>query len=319
MKKPITPALVALTFVLAAIFSFQSPAFSSDNTNVTEVPLLDWPIEIVSEGHGFTEGAAIGPGGSVYFSDLDNGYILKFDPGSGETSVWNEKSNFSNGLFIVDHWMYACEATGRCVVRYDLNKGPNSRKVIVDRFDGKKLGSPNDLAVFGNQLAFSSFFWKKKLPEDDNERQIFENRSYVANLDSDEVLAVPHKFQTPNGVLYDPKNEYLYLGEMKNSEIYRTKVTKGKLGPVELFFDLKTINKGKPDGMSVDPDGRLYVALFGMSDQLLILSPDAKPIGVLPTGHRTSNCTVTADGKTIYITADLKLKRVQIPPLGRNL
>jgi gluconolactonase len=274
------------------------------------VPVLDWPIEVVSEGHGFTEGPAIAADGWVYFSDLDHGRILRFDPDTHTTTTWNDDSRKSNGLLIVGDTLYACEAAGRAVTRYDLTRGPSSRRVLADRFEGQRFGSPNDIAVVGDQLVFSSFYWKGVLDPANSAREIQDNRCYILSLADHSITALPHAFQTPNGVVYDPSRQRLYLGEMQGNRIYVARADKDGIGPAELFFDLASIGKGRPDGMAVDHAGRLYVALYGMSDQLLILSPDAVPIGVLPSGPKTSNCTLTADGRILYLTADHKLKRV---------
>jgi outer membrane protein assembly factor BamB len=53
---------------------------------------LDWPIEIVSEGHGFTEGPVVDEEGKIFFTDMDNGYILHFDPSTSTTDIWHNKS-----------------------------------------------------------------------------------------------------------------------------------------------------------------------------------------------------------------------------------
>ncbi|MBK1879183.1 SMP-30/gluconolactonase/LRE family protein [Pelagicoccus mobilis] len=310
MSHRIQIAAVALIQAFSSILEAQPESSNPQK----EIPILDWPIESVSTGHGFTEGAAIGPDGSVYFSDLENGQILKFDPDSNKTQIWTDKSHFSNGLLISGNTLYACEAAGRSVVSYDLQTGPSSRQILADKFEQKRFGSPNDLALVGDQIVFSSFYWDWILPPDDNAREIHENRSYTLSLKEGTVSKLPQHFETPNGVVFDPIHNQLYLTEMKLSRIYRATVSNGEFGPTELFIDLQAIGKGKPDGMTVDQDGRLYVALYGQSNQLLLLSPDAKPIGVLPTGQLTSNCTITPDGKTLYITAEKTLKRVSLPP-----
>jgi len=96
------------------------------HNSLAQVPELDWPIEIVSEGHGFTEGPVLAPDGKIFFTDMDNDLILTFDPTSGTTKVWQEKSRKANGLFFHDDFLYSCEATGRSVVRYNFSKGSDS-------------------------------------------------------------------------------------------------------------------------------------------------------------------------------------------------
>ena len=129
----------------------------SGGTGFSQIPELDWPIEIVSREHGFTEGPALASDGQIYFSDMDNELILRFNPATGNTTVWQEESRESNGLCIHKNYLYACEAGGRSVVRYDLSKGPGSREVLVNLFQGDTLVSPNDLTIIGNKLFFSDF------------------------------------------------------------------------------------------------------------------------------------------------------------------
>lgn len=45
-----------------------------------QIPELDWPLEIVSEGHGFTEGASLAPDGRIFFSDMDKLYKASLLP-----------------------------------------------------------------------------------------------------------------------------------------------------------------------------------------------------------------------------------------------
>lgn len=123
-----------------------------------EVPELKWPIEVLSGGHGFTEGASVAPDGKIYFSDMDNQKILRFDPDNGKTEVWQDNSGKSNGLYIRNNHLYACEAVGRSIVRYDLSSGPGSREVLVSAYNGDSLGCPNDLTIIENYLYFSEFW-----------------------------------------------------------------------------------------------------------------------------------------------------------------
>ena len=73
-----------------------------------QVQKLDWPLDVVSDGHGFTEGASLGPDGRIYFSDMDKQKINRYDPGSATTTVWQEESGKTNGLFILGNKLYGC-------------------------------------------------------------------------------------------------------------------------------------------------------------------------------------------------------------------
>src|SRR5690348_13279414 len=102
---------------------------------------------------GLTEGPAVAPDGSVYFSDIpvgdDRGMILRFDPKTRNTTVFTDDSHKSNGLkFDAAGFLVACEGAdggGRSVARWDIKA--RQRKLLTDRFMGKRYNSPNDLAI----------------------------------------------------------------------------------------------------------------------------------------------------------------------------
>jgi gluconolactonase len=301
MKKLFSLLLFALLFLAI------TPA-------IAQIEELNWPVEVVSEGHGFTEGASLAPDGSIYFSDMDKQNILRFDPLTGQTSVWQAKSGKTNGLYIMDGMLYGCEAAGRSIVRYDLEKGPASRKVLSSMYKGDSLGCPNDLTVIGKNLYFSEFWIESFHKETGATRQIFENRVYALNIKSMKLDSLDFDFDTPNGVASSPDGSHLFVGDISANRLYRSKVIKGKAGPMELFLDLDDLNLLGPDGMTIGADGRIFLALF-RSDGLLVLEPDGSPIGFLATGPLTSNCIFAADDKTLYFTSERMLKRVVIPDL----
>jgi gluconolactonase len=279
---------------------------------VAQVQELDWPMEVVSEGHGFTEGASLGPDGTIYFSDMDNQKINKYDPKTERTTVWQEKSGKTNGLFILDQHLYGCEAGGRAVVEYDLNEGPGSRKVLASTFQKDKFGCPNDITVTGDMLYFSEFWIPSFHKETGEEREIFRNRVYAYSFKKKSLDSLDFNFEIPNGVASSPDGKLLFIGDHQANKLYRARLKKGKAGALEVFVDLDKLGLKGPDGMTIHKDGRIFLALY-RSDKLLVLNPDGSPIGYLATGSLSSNCIFAADGKTLYITADRKLKRVIIP------
>jgi len=298
---------------LIILFIFTLPGIQAQ-VPVTQVrvPELDWPIEIVSEGHGFTEGAAMSLCGRIFFSDMENLKILHYNPESDSTEVWQEESGRSNGLYILKNLMYACEATGRSVVQYDLFKGPGSRKVLVSAFLEDSLGCPNDITRIGDHLYFSEFWIDGFHQNTGSTREIFKNRVYSYSLADEKVDSLAFSFGTPNGVASSPDGKQLYVGYYSANKLYRADVSNGKVCPFELFFNLEEVDLQGPDGMAVAEDGRIFLALYG-SDLLLVINPDGIPAGILPTGPLSSNCAFAADGETLYITADRKLKRVIVP------
>lgn len=277
-----------------------------------QVPELNWPVEVVSSGHGFTEGAALAPDGTVFFSDMDHDQILRFDPVPGRTEVWQPESGKTNGLFILEGKLYGCEAAGRSLVQYDLEAGPSSRKVLAATYQGDSLGCPNDLTIIGNKLYFSEFWIDGFQQWSGAEREIFENRVYVLSLDGQRLDTLEFDFETPNGVASSPDRSTLFVADYEADKLYKSLVINDRAGPPELLCDLEKLGLHGPDGMAIAPDGRIFLALYG-SDKLLVLAPDGSAVGTLSTGPLTSNCIFASDGRTLYITADQKLKKVIVP------
>jgi len=277
-----------------------------------QVPELDWPLEIVSEGHGFTEGASLAPDGAIFFSDMDNQKIMSYDPVSGKTEVWQEESGKTNGLYIGNNTLYGCEAVGRAVVQYDLAAGPGSRKILVRDYQGKRLGCPNDITLIGDMLYFSEFWIAGFHRETGEEREILKNRVYSYSVKTKKIDSLEFTFDTPNGIASSPNERYLFVADFQDNKLYRISLKKKQMGEMELIVDLDKLDLPGPDGMTIHKDGRIFLALY-RSDKLLVLTPDGSAIGTLHTGPLTSNCIFAADGKTLYITADKKLKRVIVP------
>ena len=102
---------------------------------------------------GLTEGPAVAPDGSIYFSDIpfgkDQGMILRFDPRAKTTTIFSHDSGKSNGLiFDADGYLLACEGAGyggRRISRWDVKNG--SRTTVADRYLGKRFNAPNDLCL----------------------------------------------------------------------------------------------------------------------------------------------------------------------------
>jgi len=266
---------------------------------ISQIPELNWPIAIISQDHGFTEGPVVAPDGQIFFSDMDQQLILQYNPASGTTGVWQSESRKSNGLFIHDNYLYACEAGGRSVVRYDLSIGPISREVLVSKFQEDTLISPNDLTIIGNILFFSDFGG---------------GRAYSLSLTDHSIDSIPFNYINPNGIVKSHDGKLLYVADFGADKLYRAELIDGQVGTMQLIIDLKPYELSSPDGLAVSKDGHIFLALY-RSDRLVVIAPDGTLIGYLPTGPLTSNCVIAENGELLYITADKKLKRVNIPHL----
>jgi len=102
---------------------------------------------------GLTEGPAVAPDGSIYFTDIpfgsDNGLIVRFDPKSKKSSTFTDNSGKANGLmFDAQGFLLACEGSdfgGRRVSRWNVKT--RARTTVADRYMGKRFNACNDLCL----------------------------------------------------------------------------------------------------------------------------------------------------------------------------
>lgn len=293
---------------------------------------------------GLTEGPAVAPDGSIYFSDIpvgaDKGKIMRFDPATGQTTVFAEDSYKSNGLaFDPAGNLIACEGSdegGRAVSKWDLKTG--KRTVVADRFQGKRFNAPNDLCL---DVQGRIYFTDPKYLGTEV-RELEHRAVYRINLDGS-VVEVTHDVEKPNGVALSTDMRMLYVADHNNgTDIIGSEEAKpGKMqivafplgpdglpnGPKKVLQDYGT--EAGCDGMCVDNAGHVYITLRSKKRLgLQVLNRDGAEIAFLPTamaadekGEPTglpSNVEfgIGDDRHTLYVTVDLSLYRIKVKPEG---
>ena len=284
----------------------------------------------------FTEGPACDVGGDVYFTDLVNNRILKLDATTGRYSTFREPSGRANGLlFDVQGRLLACEGNEFCpndgnrrVTRTDLNTG--RVEVLVDRWQGKRLNSPNDIAACSNGRLFFTdpCYFDRSTMELDHES--------IYRIDPDgtasRMLTQP-EIHRPNGIALSPDERTMYVVDScpvagGNRKIWSFDLADdGTLRNQRLVIDFAPGRGG--DGMCVDSHGTLYIAA-GVSRQrnpyetsdvppgVYVVRPNGEVLGRIPVFEDViTNCTWGgADLKTLYITAGKTLYRVRVDVPG---
>ena len=167
----------------------------------------------------FTEGPAAHADGSVFFSDIMNNRILRFDPSAKTFSVWRSPSHRANGLlFDPQGRLLACEGNemgsgedgGRRITRTDLVTGEVD--VLTDRFEGKRYNSPNDVAACSNGF----IFFTDPCYGDRATMELSHDSVYRIDPDSKVSLALTQpEIQRPNGIALSPDEKTLYLVDRK--------------------------------------------------------------------------------------------------------
>jgi gluconolactonase len=261
-------------------------------------------VEKVAGGFRFTEGPVWSPEGFLLFSDVPNSRIHRWTPGK-PVEVFREDKNFGNGNALdAQGRLYTCEHTARRVVRTD-KKG--KVEVLAEKFDGARLSSPNDVVVRRDGHVWFT-------------DPAFGSQMDVRELEFHGVFHIPPKgplelvaaMKTrPNGVTLAPKGHTLYVADSDARCVRAWDVDRqGKATNERVVI---SGIPGVPDGIRTDEKGNLYVA----ADELLVYSPEGKPLATIEIPEKASNCAFgDADYQTLYITAETSVYRVRLNVKG---
>ena len=287
----------------------------------------DAVIEKVADGFQFTEGPVWIHEGYLLFSDIPANTIYRWDP-SGEVTIFRRPSGYdgteapegafigSNGLTLDRQGrLTICEHGNRRVSRLEKD---GTLTVLADRYQGKRLNSPND-AVYRSDgsLYFTDPPYGLLKQDEDPAKELDFNGIY--RWQEGKPLQLLYKeMSRPNGIAFSPDERYLYVANSDpNRKIWmRFEVQPdGTLANPTVFYDVTSVTEpGLPDGMKVDVNGNLYCTGPG---GIWIFSPEGKHLGTIQPPEVPANCAWgDADGKTLYITARTSLYRVRLNIAG---
>jgi gluconolactonase len=264
---------------------------------------------------------------SLLFSDPNRNRIYRYTPdsgsGAGRLDVFREKSGYagadvaeygqpgSNGLTFDREGRLTFDQHGNhAVVRLEKT---GALTVLADRYEGKRLNSPNDLVVRSNGDVYFTDppFGLPRFGDDPRKELAF---SGVFGILKGRLTLLSTDFAGPNGIAFTPDEEFLYVAnwDEKKKVIFRYPVVAdGTLGKGTLFFDM-TAAPGEDalDGMKVDVKGNLYVSGPG---GLWILSPEGRHLGtIVAPKHPHNFAWGDADGRTLYLCARSSLYRIRL-------
>jgi gluconolactonase len=283
-------------------------------------------IEKIASGFQFVEGPVwFRPGGHLLFSDIPANVIMQWLPRVG-AKVFREhiyageyppgKLVGSNGLTV--------DAEGRIVMAEHGNRRVSriaqdgKLTVLADRYEGKRLNSPNDVVVKKNgDIYFTDPPFGLLNPGQGldnapkNQLRELDFNGVFRITPAGRIEAVAKDLSLPNGLAFSPDEKTLYVADSasKSWRIYDVKAD-GSLANGRVFFDAsKESGEGLPDGMKVDTAGNVWAAGPG---GIRVISPRAKLLGIIPFPETPANCAWgDADGKTLYVTAQTSLYRIK--------
>jgi len=278
--------------------------------------------EALATGFGFTEGPVWSPEGDLLFSDPNENTIYRWSR-DGQVSVFRTKSGYagvniseykqpgSNGLtFDPQGRLTVCQHGERRVIRIEPT---GAITVLADRYEGKRLNSPNDLVYRKDGTLYFTDppFGLPKFFDDPRKELPF---SGVYRVRNGQVTLVTKDLTGPNGIAFSPDERFLYVTnwDEKKKVVMRYPVSAdGSLGAGSVFFDMTgTPGEEALDGMKVDAEGHLFVSGPG---GVWILSAEGKHLGTLKFPELPANMAWgDADGRMLYLTARTSLYRLRL-------
>jgi len=262
----------------------------------------------------FTEGPAWIPAKKMLvFSDIPNSRIMQWKAGEG-ASLFRESEQSNGNILDLEGRLISCQHTGRNLVRIEAD---GSTTVLADKFDGKRLNSPNDVAVKPDgTLYFTDPPWGLTGPA-----EIPGHWVYRLDPTNGKVEPIVKDLAMPNGINFSPDESRIYIadtgGHTRHPDPAFHKLPAG-VHCYEVHKDgslgkkLFTIDEGS-DGMTVDTQGNLYTTHGGVN----IFNADGKLLERITVAEGPANVTFGGDDyKTLFITAKTSLYSIRMKNAG---
>jgi len=280
-------------------------------------------VERVATGFRWAEGPVyFAAGRYVLFSDIPNNRIMRFSEDDGHLSVYRQPSMNSNGNTIDrEGRLITCEHSGRRITRTELD---GSITIIADKYNGKKLNSPNDAVVasdgsiwFADPVYGIGGYYEGIKAEPEQEKK----NVYRVDPKSGDIKVVVDDFVEPNGITFSPDEKKLYVIDTgftdgpdnpSHIRVFDVDIGSGKVSNGKGFAEMP-----KPsitDGMRCDTAGRVWCSAgWGdpKEDGVRCYTPDGDLLGKIHIPETAANlCFGGQQRNRLYICGSTSLYAV---------
>lgn len=334
MKKNLITTTGFLVLMLATACTAQE--YPTTGSILRLSPELDQIIapgtlpEILAEGFEWSEGPLwLSEQEKVIFSDIPNNSIFEWSESEG-LKLYLKPSGYtdtiprggetgSNGLLLDGEGnLVLCQHGDRRMARMSapLDAPEASFETIAGAWKGMRFNSPND-AVFSSSgnLYVTDPAFGMELRYGDPRREMDFTGVFLVTPDGEVSLMLKH-LNAPNGIGLSPDEKKMYVansGGQPGPVWMEYDVTgDGSLQNERVFYDTSPAAdslRGGPDGLVVRNDGIIFATGPG---GVWVLTPGGEHLGIIRTGQATSNCTLDAKNRYLYITADMYLMRIRL-------
>ncbi|KAF1020540.1 MAG: Gluconolactonase [Paracidovorax wautersii] len=291
--------------------------------------LQDAQLERLCTGAIWSEGPVwLHEDDSVLWSDIPNNRMLRWSQADG-MSVWRNGVEFTNGhTRDLNGDLLHCSHGQRAIVRTPLRNGridaATADAVVVDRYLGKRLNSPNDIVVKRDGSIWFTDPPYGILSNREGHQAPAEqaaNHVFCSNPATGVLTAASDWVQEPNGLAFSPDESLLYVSD-----------TSAALAPAGqghhhiAVFDVAADNRlhnprvfaevspGLSDGFRLDVQGWIYTS---SEDSVQIYHPDGTLLGKIPVPEKIGNlCFGGPRRNQLFIAASTSLYRITLHTQG---
>lgn len=347
----IPAALFATIAIVGQGASAQSPTNFEAPTGDPAIIAPDARLELLFDEACFTEGVTVAPDGQVYFSDItfssgcrhgdsqlpQAGIIWRYDPTSGQASVFRSPSGMANGLkFDTSGNLIAAEGAdfgGRKVTITDMQTG--RARILAALYDGRPFNGPNDIAVdLEGRIYFTD-------PRYLGHEPIMQPTMSVYRIDPNgAVTRIISDAGKPNGLLVSPDQTTLYVVSNDNGALDFTRLGDTETtqrGPMVIWsYDLapdgtagnrrEFVDYAPYDsagGLAADTEGNVYAAVRRAdAPGVYVYNGEGKELAYIPTGDLLPTNLAFgrgANANLLYVTAAGSLFQIRMNSQGYHL
>lgn len=313
MKPPIR------VLICFAVLAFLSLATGAQDKRTFELQSLspkfwdlidhDAKLQTVATGFGFTEGPMWDPAGFLYVSDETINKIFRVYP-DGKKEEVIALGDPDGNTFDHQHRLIDCASVLRAIIAVT----PDGKySTLADRYEGKKLNSPNDVIV-GPDGAL--YFTDPTLDLVAGEKQEIPFQGVYRLDDQGSLRLLTKDLAQPNGLAFSPDGKQFYVDddEQRNIHVYDV-MSDGSLTNGRIFgAEPGGKHEGVPDGMKIDKNGNLFVT---GPKGIWVWDAKGNHLGTIVMPEQPANLTWGDKSYgTLYITATTSVYRLETQTTG---
>ncbi|MGB0991205.1 MAG: SMP-30/gluconolactonase/LRE family protein [Akkermansiaceae bacterium] len=272
--------------------------------DITTIVSAKEKVKQLATGMKFTEGPVWLPEKEmVVFSDIPNSMLMKWTE-KGGLEKFRKVEHANGNILDAEGRLLTCQHSGRNVVRAEKD---GTIKVLVDKHEGKKFNSPNDLALCkdGSIWFTDPSYGLRGQPGEIPGKWVFR-----LDAKTGKTSIIYKDFDMPNGIVFSPDYRTVYISDTGKVGVVRAFRVAGEAIDQKPLFELPV----RCDGMCVDTEGNIYTTSKG---GVHVFDAAGKKIGVIKTPEHPANVCFGGKGfDTLYITARKSLYSVKTKMVG---